>query len=242
MFGSMTLRRIALAMSGLTFGTIGVIGMFLPVQVARVYGLSLVDGSPRPTMRAAFRTTASRRSSTPSCLWPALSSQLHRHAAVAFGVLRAAFSRAVPPGERSSSAHTARERRHVRDRGLGIEPPLLDGRVRALGGGEARGIDDPIRSRRDRRLGHGRRRGGWRKERPEDRLREGSGSHGSGGGRSRRRGSRRRRLHAGAERRKRRAARDTTLTGSDVLRLERARGFDATHEETKRALAGARAA
>lgn len=50
----MTLRRIALAMSGLTFGTIGVIGMFLPTQVARVYGLSLVGVDGLAEFRAVY--------------------------------------------------------------------------------------------------------------------------------------------------------------------------------------------
>lgn len=50
-----TLRRITLALSGLTFGAIGLIGLFLPAQVAQVYGLSLIGVDGLAEFRAVYQ-------------------------------------------------------------------------------------------------------------------------------------------------------------------------------------------
>lgn len=50
-----TFRRITLALSGLTFGVIGLIGLFLPAQVARIYGLSLIGVDGLAEFRAVFQ-------------------------------------------------------------------------------------------------------------------------------------------------------------------------------------------
>jgi hypothetical protein len=48
------LRRISLAASGLTFGTIALVGAAAPHAVARVYGLSLVGTDGLSEFRAIF--------------------------------------------------------------------------------------------------------------------------------------------------------------------------------------------
>ena len=47
-------RRIAIASSGLTFGTIGALALFLPVAVARAYGLTLDGVNGLDEFRAVY--------------------------------------------------------------------------------------------------------------------------------------------------------------------------------------------
>ena len=54
MIQAIHLRRLALAGSGLTFGTIALVGIVVPHTVARVYGLSLIGVDGLNEFRAVY--------------------------------------------------------------------------------------------------------------------------------------------------------------------------------------------
>src|SRR5690242_3676312 len=71
----MSFRRLALALSGLTFASIGLLALFMPVAVARVYGFALLGVEGLDEFRAVYTgfwlslavamITAARRTDVP---------------------------------------------------------------------------------------------------------------------------------------------------------------------------------